>query len=78
LHEVVEVDGGYRVYVVELAEMSGMLLLPVYVVPPTTIELPDGSHEKVTTGVVSEDPVCKDVVMVPTAAGLAVTIVHPA
>jgi hypothetical protein len=55
-----------------------MLLLPVYVVPPATTELPDGSHEKVTIGVVSVALDGEDVTMVPTAAGVAVTIVHPA
>jgi hypothetical protein len=64
--------------VVELAEISGMVLLPAYVVPPATTELPDGSHEKVTIGVVSVALDCEEVAMVPTPAGLAVTIVHPA
>jgi len=77
LHEVDEVEGGYNVKVVDEV-IAGILLLPVCVVPPTTTELPDGSHEKVTIGVVSEALVCKDVEIVPTADGVAVTIVHPA
>ena len=63
---------------VDEAVIAGILLLPVCVVPPATTELPDGSHEKVTIGVVSEALAGKDVEMVPTADGFAVTIVHPA
>jgi hypothetical protein len=74
---VVEDEGGYSVYVVEDVVMSGIVLLPEYVVPPTTTELPCGSHENVTIGVVSDELEVRDVAMVPTAAGLAVTIVQP-
>ena len=49
--------------------MDGVALLPAYVVPPATIELPAGSHEKVTTGVVSEVLVFVEVRIVPTLDG---------
>ena len=57
---------------------TGSRLLPEYVVPPATIELPCGSHENVTSGVVSVELVFRDVRIVPTAMGFAVTIVQPA